>query len=291
MPVYDQFWNEARTFQVSQFTPIIDTPYGQTTATQVFWVYNDKGAAFGDTTTMTGYRLVPYWNDGVSWLRAGHPMLNEAWLQCQITAMDNTGDGAMVAQTTSWAPLGAGRPIALSPIPKNCGRKVEFRWVIPVGAKRALPQIIIVPEPSPSGLLSGTDLVCTYTNVPYSAANFTASGGTSPTWVVEAADQHSFSYRLLGKEMKVDFLIQNSTVTGGPGALQIAIPAGFTSDATTGQHETLCAVWENGVAKVAHVNVPAAATKISISPLGYGSNWANGTNNWQARGSIAFPVQ
>lgn len=62
---------------------------------------------------------------------------------------------------------------------------------------------------------------------PFSAANFTANSGT---WTVEAADVVSCRYRLTGRTLTLNVLIQNTSTTGAPYNLQIGNGAwgGFT---------------------------------------------------------------
>lgn len=60
-------------------------------------------------------------------------------------------------------------------------------------------------------------------DVPYNAANFTASVGT---WDVEAGDQIEYSYSIVGKTMFLKFRIQTTNVSNAS-QLRVAIPGGF----------------------------------------------------------------
>jgi hypothetical protein len=63
---------------------------------------------------------------------------------------------------------------------------------------------------------------------PYSAANFTANVGT---WTVDAGDILGLKYRLSGRTLHVNFVINNAATTGSPGYLKIGNGAygGFVS--------------------------------------------------------------
>ena len=65
-------------------------------------------------------------------------------------------------------------------------------------------------------------------SVPFNAANFTAAGGSSPAWTVEAGDVWDQSYTLIGKTLIYSVFIVASSVSGSPTELRVAIPSGFT---------------------------------------------------------------
>jgi hypothetical protein len=60
-----------------------------------------------------------------------------------------------------------------------------------------------------------------WVDVPYSAANFGASGGT---WTVTGANAKRYSYMLLGKTAFVQIYVDTSTVGGTPTSLNVVFP-------------------------------------------------------------------
>jgi hypothetical protein len=63
----------------------------------------------------------------------------------------------------------------------------------------------------------------TWLPVTFNAANFGASGGT---WTV-ASGNVAARYRLSGRTLHLNYVINSSTITGTPGALTIVIPNGY----------------------------------------------------------------
>lgn len=125
------------------------------------------------------------------------------------------------------------------------------------------------------------------TDVTHAAGNFTASSGT---WTVDAADQVRFSYRMIGKEMRVEFYIQNSDVSATPTNLQITIPGGFTAAAATGQ---ACRYQDAGgtLANDGWVQVAAGGTVMSIQKQGVAAWSTTAADNTLVIGQLTFFVQ
>ena len=68
-------------------------------------------------------------------------------------------------------------------------------------------------------------------DIPYDAANFTASGGVGPTWTVAAGDVTRFQYQQfpgvggIGNNVRIAILLETTTVGGtAPTQLQITLP-------------------------------------------------------------------
>src|SRR5262249_13305320 len=69
-----------------------------------------------------------------------------------------------------------------------------------------------------------------WTAATYASGNFTANAGT---WTVDAGDQATFAYTLVGKTMTVAFTLNGTSTSAGMGnTLKIAIPGGFTAAKT-----------------------------------------------------------
>jgi hypothetical protein len=170
MTAQPQWWDSTKTSQItSEQTDSVAA--GNTLALDSFWLFNDKGSLLG-ATSMTGYRLVLEAFDGVSWVRGGMPLLDEGWVQVQITAKDSTG-GAITDQITTWASIGAGRSVSLTDIPAGCGRKIETQVIVPLGASESSPRWRIVEEVSAS---TGTISIPTGTTVTAPPVTSTLTG-------------------------------------------------------------------------------------------------------------------
>lgn len=140
MPAYPQWWNSAKSAQLSAAMDSGTVAAGttQTAPSSPCWLFNDKGSLLG-ASSMSGYKLIVEGSwDGETWFRSGEPALDDGWVEVQITGnTDNTG-GAITAQAaTAWTPLGTGRSLALTAIPQGCGREIAARIVLPLGASTA----------------------------------------------------------------------------------------------------------------------------------------------------------
>lgn len=128
-----------------------------------------------------------------------------------------------------------------------------------------------------------------WTAVAHDAANFTASG--SMTWTVEAADQVSFGYMIIGKTMFVRFTLNGTSVGGTVSTeLRIRIPAGGVA-AAAGGSPTIGAIrsFDNGTDTVGFCGVVAGATYIRCWRGGF-TNWALSTNNTSVQGTAMFEI-
>lgn len=88
-----------------------------------------------------------------------------------------------------------------------------------------------------------------WTDVTFNAGDFTANGGTTPTWTLTSGDQVLFRYCYIGVNlMKVQVYLATTTVASVAGnvtELRIKIPDGKTA---VGQTAQLVGAQENGVA-------------------------------------------
>src|SRR5262245_19414504 len=64
-----------------------------------------------------------------------------------------------------------------------------------------------------------------WVDIPYLAANFSADTGGA--WTLTSATQLFYRYRQIGKTLELSFRFDATTVTVGPAALRLALPAGF----------------------------------------------------------------
>lgn len=141
MPAQPQFWNDAKSAQIS--TPyVLAINAGNSSAATSAWLMNDYGGSLG-ATTLQNARLRAVAFDGNTRVLSGEPALDEGWLQVSIDDIDNTGDTLMSIQKTAATPLGAGREIILGNIPKNCGRKITWQFVIPAGASNVTQDVYL----------------------------------------------------------------------------------------------------------------------------------------------------
>ena len=69
--------------------------------------------------------------------------------------------------------------------------------------------------------------------VTFSAGDFTADGGVGSAWTVASGDVADNRYMLVGKTLWYSVRVATSTVGGSPTSLRVAIPGGFTANATT----------------------------------------------------------
>jgi hypothetical protein len=124
-----------------------------------------------------------------------------------------------------------------------------------------------------------------WTDVTYSAGNFTVPGGT---WTVASGDQSTYAYRDCGKTLHIQFGIANGTVSGSPAYLEIAIPGGFTSAAIEqyGVHWYQDGAATNGTGLIL---VPASGTKFRLYKSDL-SAWAAATNTQFTRGCLTIEI-
>jgi hypothetical protein len=124
-----------------------------------------------------------------------------------------------------------------------------------------------------------------WTTVAYNAANFAGSG--SMIWTVEAGDQATFQYALVGKIMFLLLQIISSSVSGTlSNALYVALPATIATAFT----QPAIAIDGSG----AHITVLATAQAssgyISFYKLG-APNWTASTNTTSLYASLMFAIQ
>jgi len=112
-----------------------------------------------------------------------------------------------------------------------------------------------------------------WTDVPFSAANFTAGAGS---WTVTAAQVPTFAYVISAKTMMIALVVDSSTVAGSPAALAVAMPGGVSRNRRTGQPMS----YYNGTAGTGWVNVGTSAIEFYRDMLG--TAWANGVTNISA---------
>ena len=107
----------------------VGTSNGPTT----YHLWNDKGGGL-NAGTLSNLRIQPMVNDGVNEVFAGFPILDEKWIKVAVSGKNNTGDSTMEDQTTGFVPVGAGAPLILKNIPKNCARFLDIKIEAPAGA-------------------------------------------------------------------------------------------------------------------------------------------------------------
>lgn len=123
-----------------------------------------------------------------------------------------------------------------------------------------------------------------WTPVEYSAGLFTASG--AQTWTVQAADQTTFSYAIVGKTLMVAVVLASTTVGGTPSpSLRIALPTGFTAATAM---VVPARITDNGTVSTGYASITAGGLYITVQKID-GSNWTASTN---ATGvAFVFPLE
>ena len=134
---------------------------------------------------------------------------------------------------------------------------------------------------------SRTAAMGVWTPVAYSAGNFTPSGAM--TWTVDAGDQVTFQFMLVGTTLFVDITLDTTTVGGTPSnVLSIAIPGGFSAAKAK---QTPCIIFDNTTTafEFGLARVLAAGTTIDVLRLGL-ANFSASVNNTYLRVGINFEV-
>jgi hypothetical protein len=125
-----------------------------------------------------------------------------------------------------------------------------------------------------------------WTSVAYAAGNFTASSGN---WTVDAGDQTTFSYMLVGKTMTVAFWIVSTDVSATPATLQIPIPGGYTAAKNM---RTMISATDAGTSDIGMAQVLAGGTTIYFYKDKTGANWTTtAADNTNVLGMITFEIQ
>lgn len=127
-----------------------------------------------------------------------------------------------------------------------------------------------------------------WTTPAFSAGNFT--GQSSMTWTVDAGDVVVYQYFVDGKRMTLNVSLFTTSVGGTPNvALQVAMPAGFTSAKTIATPSLL--YQDNGGAfAVGFVGLTAASATIKLFKIDV-SVWTASTNLTRVEFSITLEIQ
>jgi len=112
-------------------------------------------------------------------------------------------------------------------------------------------------------------------DVPFNAANFTANVGS---WTVSSGNVLSYAYALIGKTLLLIFDVINTSVSGTPGWLGVAVPGGVTL--AGGQQETRCAeVLDGGTISGTPFVRGDGTSVLKIYKDPAGAAWTNGSGN------------
>lgn len=102
-----------------------------------------------------------------------------------------------------------------------------------------------------------------WTNVAYSAGNFTANGGS--TWTVDSGDQTTYQYTQVGNTMFVSLTLESTATTvAGPTQLIITIPASVSAAKKV---EGACVVNIGGTMEMGKFVINASGTQIVVSRI------------------------
>jgi hypothetical protein len=125
----------------------------------------------------------------------------------------------------------------------------------------------------------------TWTPLRHDPAIFRSTPGM--VWTVDVSDLITLSFMRVGRTLFMAFAINNTSVSGTPGAaLSIALPPGM-SIATT--MSAICSIADNGAAGPGVIVALAGAQEISIYTVGYGP-WSASVNATSISGQIAMEV-
>ena len=165
------------------------------------------------------------------------------------------------------------------------GRVVMFGS--PAGANPRTPVQLVTVEPTGAITERGrTTPLGEWIDVPYSAANFYAAAGT---WTVEAADQVTFQYMLVGKTLFLNVWLQTTSVSTAPAWVAVANPLGIVVPPR--QIRTLIqtydgTAWGSGLAST----VPGDSRIFFYRTLNTGTAWPTVTNNLYIIGQFSVPL-
>jgi len=284
MPPTLQLWSADKSAQI--IAPIVtgDIDGGTIYGPADYWLYNDLGGASIDTTTARNVRLQPAASDGVQRVLGGFPILDQRWLQIAVVDMDNTGDSTMEFQATDYIAIGAAYPLVLRDTPKNCGRKLRVRVVVPPGANTSSSGVFLLPWVDDSsfplsyglGAITGSGVIPSYRDASarmlLRGRNLTASGTDVATVVVG-----SFTYD--GTQATV----LDTAKTLNQNAADGALGAGQSYKARLSQNAdgSVTVTTSNKGAAPAMPNVPPGEINLGVVTVGYqaGGTSIINTNN------------
>ena len=110
-------------------------------------------------------------------------------------------------------------------------------------------------------------------DVPYNAGDFTATGGVTPTWTVDAGDVTRFQYQVfpgtagIGNNVRIAILLETTTVGGtAPTQLQITLP--FNIIGRFAQYISILEAGPTAPTVVALYDDSVATNKIFVGKLG-----------------------
>lgn len=124
-----------------------------------------------------------------------------------------------------------------------------------------------------------------WTTPTYAGGNFTSSSGT---WTVDSGDVTTYAYTVIGKTMILAVFLLNTSVTGTPATLRIAIPGGFT--AAKAMRAWIETVDNGGTPATGMFDVAAAGTYVTVYRDLSGTAWSASTNATHVIGTITFEV-
>jgi hypothetical protein len=93
-----------------------------------------------------------------------------------------------------------------------------------------------------------------WTAIPYNASNFTTDSGTLS---FPSGNVYTYAYSLVGKTITLAFYADTGTITGTPGQLRFALPAGITA-----------AFYASGPARYFDGTTSSSAGELTVSPAG-----------------------
>jgi hypothetical protein len=284
-----QLWNSGKTAQITAPVVTGDIDGGTSYGPVEYWLYNDLGGASGDTTTARNVRLQPAVFDGAERVLGGLPFVDQRWMQIAVVDMDNAGDSTMESQSSDFVAIGAGYPLVLRDIPKNCGRKLNVRVVVPAGADTGSSSVFLLPwvddssvsGPFRLGAITGSGVIPSYRDgsarMLLRGRGLTAEGSD-----VVTAVKGSFAYD--GAQTNVLATLKTLNQNGTDGALA----AGQSYKARFSQKSdgTVTVTKSTKGAAPVTPNVPAGEINLGVATVGYqaGGTSVINTNNLDMSG-------
>lgn len=119
----------------------------------------------------------------------------------------------------------------------------------------------------------------------YASGDYTAAGGGS--WTVGSGDVTNYSYYLDGRNLKVNYKWDTTSMASTPTSVSAKIPGGYTSTKALDWY-SVCN--NNGTFHPGLSRVTASGTTMTFFSNEGGSGWGNSTDNSEVGGSISFEV-
>lgn len=127
----------------------------------------------------------------------------------------------------------------------------------------------------------------TWIDIPFDAANFTASAGT---WTLTSGDQIVLRYKIDENTFYLNFFLTTTSVSNLGALLRITLPNGYTVNASAGTFQYHRAVDNGGVAVLALAAVAGGGTFIELYATIAATGFTIAANTTQVVGLITIEL-